>query len=106
MVAASIVGGWTKIKNSLKFNKEILSLYIVAPCICFLAFLIYFSIIYLIGSFTYGYLERLFSRNSTDTPLFIVYTFFNAYVAAISLNALYALGEEARWVSFKKNLNP
>lgn len=99
-VTTYIIGGLNPIKSSLKVSRRVIYLYFLAPFVTFLTFSFYILIIYFIGAFTFDYIERTIQVTSINVPIFLLLTFINVYIAAISLNALYAIGEEIGWRGF------
>lgn len=99
-LATYIIGGWEAVKNSLKINRRVAYLYFAAPMITFLTFSIYTLTVYLIGAFTIDQIKQIVQLNSMSIPTFILLTIINTYVASVSINAIYAIGEEIGWRGF------
>ncbi len=53
-----------------------------------------------IGVFTFDHIEETIQATSINVPISLLLTFINAYIASISINALYAIGEEIGWRGF------
>jgi len=47
-----------------------------------------------IGVFTFDHIEETIQATSINVPISLLLTFINAYIASISINALYAIGGE------------
>jgi membrane protease YdiL (CAAX protease family) len=95
--AALIVGGPSLLKKYLRINGRVAIVYLAAPFITFAALSIYLAILLGAGAFTTRQIMSLLSIPSIDFPAFIALTLFNAYIASLTLNAIFALGEEIGW---------
>ncbi len=99
-IAVLIVGGWGYLKKCLKIDRRVVLVFLAAPFITFISLLIYLAMIIIAGVFTPHQLESLLSSSSIDFSLFLVLTFFNGYIVSLTLNAIFALGEEIGWRGF------
>jgi len=95
--AALIVGGPSLLKKYLRINGRVAIVYLAAPFITFVALSIYLAILIGTGAFTMRQITSLLSISSIDIPAFMALTLFNAYIASLTLNAVFALGEEIGW---------
>lgn len=96
-VAALLLGGPSLLKKYLQINGRVAIVYLAAPFITFAALSIYLAILIGAGAFTLRQIMSLLAISSIDFPAFMALTFFNAYIVSLTLNAVFALGEEIGW---------
>jgi hypothetical protein len=95
--AALIVGGPSMLKKYLRIDGRVAIVYLAAPFITFAALSIYLAILLCAGAFTTRKIVSLLSIPSIDFPAFMALTLLNGYIASLTLNAVFALGEEIGW---------
>jgi len=95
--AVLIMGGPSLLKKYLRINGRAVIVYLAAPFITFVALSIYLAILVGAGAFTMRQIMSLLSVSSIDFPSFMTLTLFNAYIVSLTLNAVFALGEEIGW---------
>ncbi|MDW7985868.1 MAG: CPBP family glutamic-type intramembrane protease [Nitrososphaerota archaeon] len=99
-VAVVVVGGPSIIKRYFHFSKKAILIYFLSPLIVYLTIFIYVAISMITGLFSISQLEAMSKNMSIDTYTFIALTFLNSYINGITINALYAIGEEIGWRGF------
>lgn len=100
--AAVIVAGLGWFKSSLRISGRVVFFYLFAPLIIFLTLLIYMAITIALGVFTPDPLIRAYQQLPIpiDTPTLASILVINSYIAAITINSFFALGEEIGWRGF------
>lgn len=96
-VAVLVLCGPSSLKKYLRINGRVAITYLAAPFITFAALSIYLAILIVTGNFTLSQITSLLAVSSIDFPAFMALTFFNAYIISLTLNAIFALGEEIGW---------
>lgn len=94
--SAVLVGGFQVVKRSLRLKMRAIISFLLSPLIAFAALALYAFITSLTGHFSLEPLRGLVPLEITPEAL-IVLTLVNSYLAALTLNALFALGEEIGW---------
>lgn len=106
-----------RIKELFKLSKKVIIYYLLAPLIVYLALGVYVVIAMPLGLFNFNaYINMLAEAIEAQMPSIpdvqlntlatvAAYTqLFSGYVAAISVNAFFALGEEVGWRGYLYNL--
>ncbi|MEN2974318.1 MAG: CPBP family intramembrane glutamic endopeptidase [Candidatus Caldarchaeales archaeon] len=99
-VAVAVVQGLPTIKRYLHFNKRVILIYLLSPLITYLAIGIYSAFSMISGIFSISQLEVIAEKMSIDIYTFIALTFLNTYINGLTINTLYAIGEEIGWRGF------
>ncbi len=99
---ASALAGYKWYRKRPKLNIRVLVFYLFAPTIVYLAILLYSAIVYGLGYFTADKLLELLSAIPfrVDTVVAFYLLAVNMYIAAVTINALFAFGEEIGWRGF------
>ncbi|MCS7145785.1 MAG: CPBP family intramembrane glutamic endopeptidase [Nitrososphaerota archaeon] len=98
-VSALLVGDSETLKRALRFSMKAFVYFLTSPLIAFAALLLYFAITAPMGFIS---LETLRTAMPVDLPpeTLLALMLINSYIAAISINTLFALGEEIGWRGF------
>ncbi|GBC71321.1 hypothetical protein HRbin02_01102 [Candidatus Calditenuaceae archaeon HR02] len=97
--SALLVAGHREVKGYLRLGRKVLVFYLTSPLIAYLAILLYLLIIAPIGLLTLEHLQVELPITLVPEVL-IVLMLLSAYFPAITINTLFALGEEIGWRGF------
>jgi len=95
--ATLIVGRPSLLKRFLRINGRVVIVFLAAPFITFAALSIYLALLTIAGGFTLRQIMSLLSVSTIDFPAFMALTLFNSYIVSLTLNSVFALGEEIGW---------
>jgi len=95
-ISVLAVAGRKIVRDSLRLGGKALILYLAAPLIAFSAVLLYHIIITPMGLLTLEPLQTMAPPGLTTEAL-LVLTIINGYISSITINTLFALGEEIGW---------
>ncbi len=98
-VSALLVAGRRGVKESLRLGMKVFILYLASPLIAFSAVLIYLLIVAPLGLLTLEHLQAGLPIILAPEAL-ITLMLLSAYISAITINTLFALGEEMGWRGF------
>ncbi len=98
-VSALLVAGRREVKESIRLGMKVFVLYLSSPLIAFSAILLYLLIITPVGLLTLESLQ-IPAPISLAPEALIVLMLLATYFSAITINTLFALGEEIGWRGF------
>jgi membrane protease YdiL (CAAX protease family) len=98
-LASVAVGGLRIIRGYIRLDARVLKYYLLSPLFAYVALALYMLLAAKFGLVELGRLSTLVPLKMDPTVVVLV-VLLNAYIAAITVNALFALGEEIGWRGF------
>ncbi|MEM1775927.1 MAG: CPBP family intramembrane glutamic endopeptidase [Nitrososphaerota archaeon] len=100
MLAVIIVGGLSTVRKYFHFSGKVVLVYFLSPLIVYTVVSMYVAVSMFSGVFFLDQLKSMAENISLDFYTFMILTFINSYINGLTINTLYAIGEEVGWRGF------
>jgi hypothetical protein len=104
LLSVTIISGPFTLKRYFRIDKRVVLIYLLSPLLVYLMLGIYVAFSAILGVFDPLMLEAVLratpGTESLDIWTWVSLMFVNAYIYGVTLNALFAVGEEVGWRGF------